>query len=157
MGKLNSELKGPLDAFLTGFLRLVDERWLRLFGEEELQQVISGSAIGIDIEDLRANVRYSNCGAHDKVVTDFFHALRAMKKEHWTLLLRFVTSCSRVPLLGFGHLVPPFTILKVQISSDAQKLPTSSTCFNTLKLPTYSSWKVMKQKLEFVVEQGAGF
>eukprot|EP00928_Gymnodinium_smaydae_P077060 TRINITY_DN601_c0_g1_i6.p1 TRINITY_DN601_c0_g1~~TRINITY_DN601_c0_g1_i6.p1 ORF type:complete len:734 (+),score=158.08 TRINITY_DN601_c0_g1_i6:1599-3800(+) len=156
--KLNVELKAASDAFLAGFQRLVDERWLRLFGEDELQQVISGSNSGsVDIDDLRAHTRYSNCGPKDKLVNDFFYALKAMKREHHGLLLRFVTSCSRVPLLGFGHLVPQFTILRVQVSNDGEKLPTASTCFNTLKLPTYSNWKVMKQKLEYVIEQGAGF
>eukprot|EP00927_Polykrikos_kofoidii_P066927 TRINITY_DN62487_c0_g1_i1.p1 TRINITY_DN62487_c0_g1~~TRINITY_DN62487_c0_g1_i1.p1 ORF type:complete len:1059 (-),score=181.98 TRINITY_DN62487_c0_g1_i1:64-3240(-) len=157
--KLNTELKLASSAFHSGFLRLVDERWLRMFGENELQQVISGSqSAKLDIDDLRRHTRLSNCsGGKDKVVVDFFSALKAMKPEHLVLLLRFVTSCSRAPLLGFGHLVPPFTIHKVTIKSDSEKLPTASTCFNTLKLPTYSSWKVMKQKLEFVVEQGAGF
>ena len=30
-------------------------------------------------------------------------------------VLRFVTSCSRAPLLGFSHLQPPFTIHKVRL------------------------------------------
>ena len=42
---------------------------------------------------------------------------------------------------------------QVAIRSDTEKLPTASTCFNTLKLPTYSSWKVMKTKLEYVITQ----
>jgi len=157
--KLNVELKAPSAAFLRGFQRLIDERWLRMFGEDELQQVISGSGgSDVDLEDLRQNMNLSNCsGSKDRLIVDFFSALKAMKPKQHMLLLRFVTSCSRVPLLGFKHLQPPFTVCKVPIRSDAEKLPTSSTCFNTLKLPTYSSWKVMKQKLEFVIEQGAGF
>merc|ERR1712060_116829 len=138
---------------------LIDERWLRMFGEDELQQVISGTqGCSLDVEDLKRNTQYSNCnGARDKLVMDFFQALKAMNSEQQLLVLRFVTSCSRPPLLGFAHLVPPFTVHKVQIRSDSEKLPTASTCFNILKLPTYSNWKVMKQKLEFVIEQGAGF
>merc|ERR1740121_2478806 len=55
-----------------------------------------------------------------------------MSPERQVQLLRFVTSCSRTPLLGFGHLVPPFTLVKVSVRSDKEKLP-------------------------FVIEQGAGF
>ncbi|CAE8634531.1 unnamed protein product [Polarella glacialis] len=157
--KLNTELKGASEAFLSGFKRLIDERWLRMFGEDELQQVISGSqGASVDVDDLQRHTQGSNCrGAKDKVLVDFFIAMRAMSNEHRVKLLRFVTSCSRTPLLGFGHLEPPFTVHKVHVRSDSEKLPTASTCFNTLKLPSYSSWKVMKQKLEFVIVQDAGF
>jgi len=157
--KLNVEQKAASAAFLVGFQKLVDEKWLRMFGEDELQQVISGAQGGnIDIEDLQRHTQYSNCsGPKDRFVVDFWNALKAMSPEHRVRLLRFVTSCSRTPLLGFGHLVPPFTVHKVQVHNDKEKLPTASTCFNTLKLPTYSNWKVMKQKLEFVAESGSGF
>ncbi|XP_028054522.1 E3 ubiquitin-protein ligase UPL7-like [Camellia sinensis] len=62
------------------------------------------------------------------------------------LLLKFVTSCSRAPLLGFKYLQPTFTIHKVACDvplwatfggQDVDRLPSASTCYNTLKLPTY--------------------
>lgn len=157
--KLNVELRRGSEAFLAGFKRLVDERWLRMFGEDELQEVISGaqSDHGLDVEDLQHHTQFSNCTAKDKVALDFFRALSAMSPKQRVAVLRFVTSCSRTPPLGFSHLVPPFTIHKVHVRGDGEKLPTASTCFNTLKLPTYSGWKVMKKKLEFVVEQDSGF
>lgn len=157
--KLNRELQNASTAFLSGFRRLIDERWLRMFSEDELQQVISGSSSGsLNVDDLQRHTQLSNCnGSRDRLVLDFFTAVKAMSPQHQTKLLRFVTSCSRAPLLGFSHLQPPFTLHKVHVRSDGEKLPTASTCFNTLKLPTYSSWKVMKQKLEFVVVQDAGF
>jgi hypothetical protein len=52
---------------------------------------------------------------------------------------------------------PPFTIQRVGIMRDAGKLPTESTCFNTLKLPTYSSEKVLQEKLIYAINSGAGF
>jgi ubiquitin-protein ligase E3 C len=157
--KLNVELRAASTAFLTGFRKLVDERWLRMFGEDELQQVISGAKAdgGVDVSDLEKNSQYSACSPRDKFVLDFWQAMRAMSPEHRRKLLRFVTSCSRTPLLGFSHLQPPFTLHKVAVTSDSEKLPMASTCFNALKLPAYSSAKVMKQKLEFVVDLGAGF
>mmetsp|Transcript_23718 Transcript_23718/g.38651 ORF Transcript_23718/g.38651 Transcript_23718/m.38651 type:complete len:84 (-) Transcript_23718:194-445(-) len=72
-------------------------------------------------------------------------------------LLRFVTSCERPPPLGFASMTPPFTIQRVGIMRDGDKLPTASTCFNVLKLPTYSSEKVMKERLLYAIESGAGF
>jgi ubiquitin-protein ligase E3 C len=52
---------------------------------------------------------------------------------------------------------PHFTIQRVSINRDDEKLPTSSTCFNVLKLPTYSSEKVMKEKLLYSIQSGSGF
>merc|ERR1712196_50735 len=117
-----------------------------MFGERELQQVISGAeGSGVDVDDLQRHTKYSNCsGPRDKTVADFWKAVKAMEADQQVKLLRFATSCSRAPLLGFNHLVPPFTLHKVVISKDDEKLPTASTCFNMLKLPSYSSWKVMK-------------
>ena len=72
-------------------------------------------------------------------------------------LLKFVTSCERAPPLGFEGLQPPFTIQRIGISHDNEKLPSASTCFNVLKLPTYSSKAVLKQKLLMSITSGTGF
>jgi hypothetical protein len=45
----------------------------------------------------------------------------------------------------------------VPILRDADKLPTASTCFNVLKLPTYSSEAVLRARLLTSVHSGAGF
>lgn len=37
------------------------------------------------------------------------------------------------------------------------KLPAASTCFNVLKLPTYSSEAVMRDKLLTAIFSGSGF
>ncbi|KAL0344726.1 UNVERIFIED_CONTAM: E3 ubiquitin-protein ligase UPL7 [Sesamum radiatum] len=59
------------------------------------------------------------------------------------MLLKFVTSCSRAPLLGFKHLHPAFTVHKVACDAplwasfggqDVDQLPSASTCYNTLKV-----------------------
>lgn len=77
-----------------------------MFGEEELQQIISGSAGNdMDVEDLQRHTQYSNCGPRDRFSVDFFKAVSAMRPEQRVALLRFATSCSRTPLLGFSHLV----------------------------------------------------
>lgn len=39
------------------------------------------------------------------------------------LVLQFVTSCSRPPLLGFAYLKPPFSIRCVEVSDDQVLLP----------------------------------
>eukprot|EP00439_Symbiodinium_sp_Y106_P064287 s323_g10.t1 len=102
--KLNRELQNASTAFLSGFRRLIDERWLRMFSEDELQQVISGSSSGsLNVDDLQRHTQLSNCsGSRDRLVLDFFTAVKAMSPQHQTKLLRFVTSCSRAPLVFNG-------------------------------------------------------
>ena len=68
--------------------------------------------------------------------------------------MKFVTACERGPSLGFAALEPPFTIRKIP---DSDKLPSASTCFNTLKLPSYSSEKVLRERLLTSIHSGAGF
>jgi ubiquitin-protein ligase E3 C len=85
-------------------------------------------------------------------------------------LLKFMTSCSRQPLLGFGSLRPVPCIQQIRLPEeifDGNKrneeiyklvpLPTSSTCMNLLKLPNYRWKSLMKEKLLAAIESGAGF
>lgn len=152
-------VKVQSEAFRRGLWEVIDRSWLRIFNEPELQVLISGPSDGkIDIADMRANSRYA--GGYtpiDRNIKFFWSVVGSMSREHQAALLRFVTSCERPPPLGFATLNPPFTIQRVGIFRDGDKLPTASTCFNVLKLPTYSSEKVLRQRLIYAIESGAGF
>ena len=41
--------------------------------------------------------------------------------------------------------------------TDTARLPTSSTCFNLLKLPIYKSKRALREKLLYAIHSGAGF
>lgn len=84
----------------------------------------------------------------DRTVRRFWSVLQSMDSTERAALLRFVTSCERPPPLGFESMQPPFCLHRVGIRSDDERLPTASTCFNTLKLPTYSSEKVPRLTLD---------
>jgi ubiquitin-protein ligase E3 C len=147
------------EAITKGLWEVIDRSWLRLFNEPELQVLISGASDGkIDVEDMRSHTRYiGGYSGIDRNVNRFWSVVASLDSKQQASLLRFVTSCERPPPLGFGSLTPPFTIQRVGILRDGDKLPSSSTCFNTLKLPTYSSEKVLKQRLIYALESGAGF
>mmetsp|Transcript_1495 Transcript_1495/g.3702 ORF Transcript_1495/g.3702 Transcript_1495/m.3702 type:complete len:111 (+) Transcript_1495:1425-1757(+) len=107
---------------------------------------------------MRANTRYAGgFTGIDRTVSRFWNVVSSLSTEQQAALLRFVTSCERPPPLGFASMNPPFTIQRVGILRDGDKLPTASTCFNTLKLPTYSSERVLRQRLVYAIEAGAGF
>ncbi|GLE01208.1 hypothetical protein PINS_up010038 [Pythium insidiosum] len=155
---LNTQIREQSAAFRTGLADLIDTRWLQLFNEPELQVLISGKGGDIDVDDLRAHTRYAG-GYHalDRRVKWLWQALESFSPAERAAFLRFTTSCQRAPSLGFATLTPPFCVQKIPIRSDDELLPSSSTCFNTLKLPTYSSARTLRAKLLLAISSGAGF
>lgn len=152
-------VKEQSEAFTRGLWDVIDKSWLRLFNEPELQVLISGATGAVvDVDDMRANSRYNGgYTGMERTTVRFWNVVASFNVKQQADLLRFVTSCERPPPLGFASLNPPFTIQRVGIMRDTDKLPTASTCFNTLKLPTYSSEKVMRERLLYAIEAGAGF
>lgn len=57
--KLNVQLQQQFAAFREGLSRVVPLAWLRLFSQGELQVLISGAEVPIDVHDLRQNTTYS--------------------------------------------------------------------------------------------------
>lgn len=171
--KLNIETSLPTKAFLRGFRDLIPGTWIRLFSSPyELQRLISGDDTlkGIDIQSFRNCMLYSG-GYHpsQEVIQWFWEIAEEMTAEQQHKLLKFMTSCSRQPLLGFGSLRPMPCIQQIRLPEemfarsrreDIYKqvpLPTSSTCMNLLKLPNYRWKELMKEKLLAAIESGAGF
>ena len=60
--KLNVQLQQQFAAFREGLSRVVPLAWLRLFSQGELQVLISGAEVPIDVHDLRQNTTYSGKG-----------------------------------------------------------------------------------------------
>lgn len=155
--RLNVQIKNQCLAIFRGLSELIPSNWLSMFTPTEMQTIISGTSESLDIEDLKAHTRYIDCSARDGFVKYFWKTLETFSQEELSLMLRFVTSCPRAPLFGFRNLYPPFTISKVSIDRDDEKLPTAQTCVNTLRLPTYSNWKKTREKLLYSIKSGAGF
>lgn len=155
---LNTQIREQCSAFRMGLSDLIDPRWLQMFNEPELQVLISGKSGKIDVDDLKTNSRYAG-GYYtlDKRVAWLWQALVSFTPSEQAAFLRFTTSCQRAPSLGFASLTPQFCVQKIPIRRDDELLPSSSTCFNTLKLPTYSSYKVLRSKLLTSISSGAGF
>ena len=156
---MSDRIRMQSEAFTRGLADVIEPSWIRLFNEQELQVLISGATNGmLDLVDLKKNTRYAGgYTTFDRSVSNFWACLESFSAKDQRAFVKFVTSCERAPSLGFSALDPPFTIQRVGISSDAEKLPSASTCFNVLKLPNYSSKKVMKEKLLMSINSGTGF
>jgi ubiquitin-protein ligase E3 B len=160
---------GGAAAFRAGLAALVPPPWLALFSPPELNSLLSGGASDYDVADLEAHATLSGgYSSRSRSVRLFFSVVAAFTPAERSALLRFVTSCSRPPLGGFRHLHPPFCIHKVDCPSsgtflamlggrDVERLPSASTCFNTLKLPNYRLAATLREKLLQAISSGSGF
>ncbi|KAI9910422.1 hypothetical protein PsorP6_011058 [Peronosclerospora sorghi] len=156
--KLNVQSSLQSRAFLEGFRNLIPGSWIHMFAPEELQLLIGGSATTIDIDDWERETAYGG-GYHPSqpVIRWFWELVRHdFTPADRAALLKFITSCSRQPLLGFGKLVPHLCIHQVRVDND-QRLPSSSTCMNLLKLPAYSTKRALHEKLLYAIRANAGF
>ena len=89
-------------SFREGLSDLINLEWLRMFDQHELQVLISGSSVPINIEDLKQHTNYSGGYTADHpVITMFWDIVERFSDEQRGQLLKFITSCSRPPLLGF--------------------------------------------------------
>lgn len=97
--RLNRELAGPGAAFLDGLQALIDQQWLQMFNDRELQQLISGASKGLDVKDLRAHTELGG-GYHAEhpIVAWLWHVLESFDAAQQAAFLKFVTGCSRCVL-----------------------------------------------------------
>ncbi|XP_049867026.1 ubiquitin-protein ligase E3B [Pectinophora gossypiella] len=179
--RMHTQIKDQTNAFIKGFRTIINPEWLSLFSTPELQRLISGDNVPLDLRDLRRHTQYYG-GFHDshRVVCWLWDVLqRDFSENERAMFLKFVTSCSKPPVLGFAHLKPPFSIRCVEVGDDEDtgdtigsvirgfftirkkdplnRLPTSSTCFNLLKLPNYQKRSTLRDKLRYAVNSNTGF
>ncbi|KAF7148688.1 hypothetical protein RHSIM_Rhsim03G0085000 [Rhododendron simsii] len=165
--KLNRQILPLSNAFYRGLTDLIAPSWLKLFNASEFNQLLSGGKHDIDVNDLRSNTKYTGGYTEgSRTVKIFWEVISGFEPNERCMLLKFVTSCSRAPLLGFKYLQPTFTIHKVACDmplwatfggQDVDRLPSASTCYNTLKLPTYRRSSTMRAKLLYAINSNAGF
>ncbi|XP_069940779.1 ubiquitin-protein ligase E3C isoform X2 [Cherax quadricarinatus] len=100
--KLNKQIAKQSQAFKKGVADVVPLEWLQMFDWRELQMLISGASVPIDLEDLMDNTRYGGTyNAEHPTIQAFWQVLRGFDETQKRQLLKFVTSCSHPPLLGF--------------------------------------------------------
>ncbi|RMD44169.1 hypothetical protein DV735_g992, partial [Chaetothyriales sp. CBS 134920] len=160
--RLQYQPKAVTDAFLNGLNQIISPMWLAMFNQKELQKLVGGDNTELDIADLRRNTQYGGVyvigddGLEHPTIEIFWKVLKEMDDADRRKVLKFVTSTPRAPLLGFSHLNPKFSI-RDSGNGDQDRLPSTSTCVNLLKLPRYEDVKTMREKLLYAINAGAGF
>ncbi|CAK7204375.1 ubiquitin-protein ligase (E3) [Sporothrix eucalyptigena] len=114
-------------AFLRGLGTIIDPMWLRMFNQNELQRLVGGDSSEIDVEDLRRNTIYGGVyvigddNEEHPTVKLFWDVVQSLPDDDRRLMLKYVTSTPRAPLLGFSQLSPKFSIRDA--GDDESRLP----------------------------------
>jgi ubiquitin-protein ligase E3 C len=149
------------EAFLRGLRSIIRPSWLSMFNQSELQRLVGGDSSEIDVQDLRRNTIYSGLyeigddNEEHPTIKLFWKVMGEFTDAQRRDVLKYVSSTPRAPLLGFSQLFPKFSIRDA--GSDEERLPSTSTCVNLLKLPRYKSEKALREKLLYAITSGAGF
>jgi ubiquitin-protein ligase E3 C len=148
---LSRQLSRQASAFQQGMASVLNLQWLRMFAAEELRLLLSGSQ-SFDVADLQRHTNYGSGYSQDhELIRWFWEIINEFDAEQRGQLLRFATSCSRAPLLGFQALQPQFCIQRVNADALEQNLPTAATCANLLRVPRFSSKQRLKEKLLYAI------
>ncbi|RNC57175.1 transferase, partial [Trypanosoma cruzi] len=123
-----------------GFDEVVPLYTLNAFRWQQVELIICG-APKLSYDALREVCQVS-LPANDARM--FLDVIASMTDEDRMLLLRFTTGQTRLPLKE---------AIKVQRNGTHDSLPTSSTCFFTLRLPSYSSYESMREKILYAIRQ----
>lgn len=140
------------------------ERAAKAFTVEEIQLLLGGvPQIGDELlQDWERNTEYGgDLSSSHPSVCSFWEVVRGFSAEERARLLAFVTGCPRPPALGFGRL-PSFNggqgrFRLVSLGGNAGRLPTASTCFNTLRLPPFRGAEELRTMLVRAMSDAGGF
>ena len=124
-------------------------------------QILMCGAVEIDVVDWKTSTVTVGFDDGSSTVQWFWALVNVMSEGERSTLLHFCTGSARAPAAGFGSLMGyngqqhRFTIKCM--AGGADRLPTASTCFNTLNLPEYENEGQFKAKLLLALSGGVGF
>eukprot|EP00040_Diaphanoeca_grandis_P032308 m.195532 g.195532 ORF g.195532 m.195532 type:complete len:967 (-) comp32573_c1_seq3:107-3007(-) len=151
--RLSGSIQGQIKSFNQGLWSFIPRPLLSLFDEYELELLISGIP-EIDVHDWKTHCRYSGYTEDSPTVKIFWDVMASFDQAERALVLQFSTGSSRLPIGGFAHMDASrrFTLSREQ---ERSRLPTASTCFNLLKLPSYQTSEVLREKLLMAIRDAS--
>jgi len=182
--KLHQQNREQIAAFDKDFKSVIKQEWLDLFRVAEVQTLISGSYVDLNLDELRENAQYLG-GLHNqhRLVKWLFKILDSdFDRDERALFPKIiVTSSSSPPLLEFASIKPQSTIrcvenneeertiydasfrsffksmLNIGNEKETMRLPASSTCFNLLNVPNYSRKSTLRERLRYAICSNSDF
>ncbi|XP_057315397.1 uncharacterized protein LOC130656537 [Hydractinia symbiolongicarpus] len=153
--KCETSIAAELEEFKKGFYQCIRRDVISIFNADEFALLLNG-VNKIDVADWKANTQYATWTLSDPVITWFWKIVENLKDEEKSLLLKFTTGSPCVPMGGFKQMrgLGGPTLFTIGSTSEKDKLPHASTCFNLLSLPVYSSEEIFKEKLLIAIRHG---
>lgn len=152
-----------LNAFRAAFEELLPLETCRIWSEQELAYIIVGASVQEDafwnMEHLSSKIKAQHgYTSESRCFKDLLTFLSELSPENRRIFLMFATGAPTLPLGGFGGLKPPLTVVKKEAPpaplTANDFMPSVMTCANYLKLPEYSSFEILKQKLDLAMREG---
>ena len=163
VGSIRKQVERFRQGLAVSLKEKVREMLIKCCTVTELQVIVCGT-MTIDVADWKAHTLYRGGFTADSPTVRWFWRLieEEFDAEQRAAILSFATGSPRVPATGFANLQGfnggqcQFTISRLDRGSG--RLPTASTCFNTLQLSEFSSEAELKRKLVLAVSHaGSGF
>ena len=155
---LDTAVTRQFEPFKRGFYMVCGGNALSLFGPEEIELLVRGSAEALDVAALRAVAVYDGWGQgvapeQDPVVRWFWGFFEKIEPEKQRLLLSFITGSDRIPAMGATNLI----IKVVCLGQDSERFPVARTCFNQICLWRYRRREKLERMLWRAVTESEGF
>jgi len=173
---LSSGVETPLDCFNLGLRHILvfdDDRTtspFSVFEPTELSQILSGADDKHvwDRDTILTSMTAEN--GFDKTsptIQNLVNIMVSFTGQQRRLFLLFVTGSPRLPIGGFPSLNPKFTVSckRPVINSSSSPagrletdsmLPSANCCFSLLKLPSYSTPEILRERLLYAIENCQG-
>ena len=134
-----------------------------MFLPEELESLVCGSRLEPwTVDGLKSTLNFTNGFTTESMAVQYFlEVLASFNTDEQRLFLQFVTGRTRLPCGGFANLKPGLTVSRDNSSDGGRdrdkRLPSVSTCLNTIGLPDYSSLEVVKERLTYAMNECKSF
>jgi hypothetical protein len=144
------ESDAQMKALVKGIGTLVPTPLLNLFTWQDLEMRICGRT-EINLDVLRRNTRYrAGITEQDAHIQHFWKVLEDFGHHERMLFLRFAWGRQRLP--SEAELKnEPMKIFPFPCDNADVRLPHAETCFFNIKLPAYTSVKVMRERLLYAI------
>ena len=146
-------------SFKSGFNLNFGVETMKIFTSEEIENNICGSLeVKWEKDVLSENIKAEHgVGKKSRVFGDLITFMCSLNKEEQRQFLLFVTGTPRLPVGGFKALRPKLTVVNRscnEFENPDNFLPTVMTCQNYLKIPDYSSYEILREKLFLAMNEG---
>ncbi|KAG5519307.1 hypothetical protein PMAC_001932 [Pneumocystis sp. 'macacae'] len=153
-------VREQINAFRDGFSSVLPYSSLTLFTPEELSMLFGQGKEDWSIETLTDSIKADHGYNMDsRSIQNFIDILSNMNTVERRQFLQFITGSPKLPIGGFKSLNPPLTVVCKTHEpplTPNDYLPSVMACVNYLKLPDYTTKKIMKSKLFLAIKEGQG-